>query len=106
MIPRKFFPRLETDKKGAPQRVQVQGIAKDVKVFKDGKRYLLEEAIKGDVAILRAWKVDKAGNCVFRYATRAFGGLMARAGAITIVEVSIYAIWYSKDRTNAITLSG
>jgi 3-oxoacid CoA-transferase len=66
----------------------VQGTPKDVKIFSDGRRYLLEEAIKGDVAIIRAWKVDKAGNCVFRYATRSFGGLMARAAKLTIVEVS------------------
>jgi 3-oxoacid CoA-transferase len=32
----------------------------------DGRKYLMETAITGDVAILRAWKVDKAGNCVFR----------------------------------------
>lgn len=31
-----------------------------------GRKYLMETAITGDVAILRAWKVDKAGNCVFR----------------------------------------
>lgn len=87
-IPRKFFPRSKDDKKGSPSRVQLAGIPKDVKVF-DGKRYLLEEAIKGDVAILRAWKVDKAGNCVFRLATRSFGGLMARAAKLTIVEVRL-----------------
>ena len=38
------------------------------------------------MAILRAWKVDKAGNCVFRYTTRSFGGLGARAASLTIVE--------------------
>lgn len=32
-----------------------------------GKSFLLETALTGDVAILRAWKADKAGNCVFRY---------------------------------------
>ncbi len=36
----------------------------------------------------RAWKADKAGNCVFRYTTRAFAGLCARAARLTIVEVS------------------
>ena len=45
--------------------VIIPGNKKDVKEF-DGKRYLFEPAIHGDVAILRAWKVDKAGNCVFR----------------------------------------
>jgi acyl CoA:acetate/3-ketoacid CoA transferase alpha subunit len=28
----------------------------------------METALTGDVAIIRAWKADKAGNCVFRYA--------------------------------------
>jgi 3-oxoacid CoA-transferase len=47
------------------QDVLIPGVKKDVYEF-DGKKYLLEKAIKGDVAIIRAWKVDKAGNCVFR----------------------------------------
>lgn len=84
-IPQKFAKRPAGSK--GPLVVEVQGTAKDVKIFGDGRRYLLEEAIKGDVAIIRAWKVDKAGNCVFRYATRSFGGLMARAAKLTIVEV-------------------
>lgn len=60
------IPRL-LSKKGAngEQTVLVPGVKKDVQEF-DGKRYLFEPAIKGDVAILRAWKVDKAGNCCFR----------------------------------------
>ncbi len=55
----------EKDGSGAEQTVLVPGIKKEVFEF-DDKRYLLEPAIKGDVAIVRAWKVDKAGNCVFR----------------------------------------
>lgn len=46
----------------------------------------MEEAIKGDVAILRAYKVDEAGNCQFRYTTKAFGQVMAKAATVTIVE--------------------
>ncbi|KAJ5130206.1 uncharacterized protein N7515_006245 [Penicillium bovifimosum] len=52
----------------------------------NGKTYLMEEAITGDVAILRAWKADEAGNCVFRYTTKAFGPIMAKAATLTIVE--------------------
>lgn len=33
----------------------------------NGKLYSMETAITGDVAILRAWKVDEEGNCQFRY---------------------------------------
>lgn len=32
----------------------------------NGKGYILEEAIFGDVAIVHAWKADKMGNCMFR----------------------------------------
>ncbi|KAK0648727.1 hypothetical protein B0T16DRAFT_408670 [Cercophora newfieldiana] len=51
-----------------------------------GRQFLMETALQGDVAILRAWKVDKAGNCVFRYTTKSFGPLMAKAARISIVE--------------------
>jgi 3-oxoacid CoA-transferase len=46
----------------------------------------MEPALTGDVAILRAWKADKAGNCIFRYTTKAFGPIMAKAATLTIVE--------------------
>ncbi|KAL2210244.1 succinyl-CoA:3-ketoacid-coenzyme A transferase [Sarocladium strictum] len=52
----------------------------------NGRTFLMETALPGDVAILRAWKVDTAGNCVFRYTTKAFGGIMAKAAKLTIVE--------------------
>ena len=32
----------------------------------NGRTFLMETSLAGDIAILRAWKVDKAGNCVFR----------------------------------------
>lgn len=41
------------------------GTPREVREF-GGRRYLMETALTGDVAILRAWKVDEAGNCVFR----------------------------------------
>ena len=41
------------------------GRSRETRIF-NGKSYLMETALPGDVAILRAWKVDKAGNCVFR----------------------------------------
>ncbi|ATY63379.1 coenzyme A [Cordyceps militaris] len=51
-----------------------------------GKTFLMETSLPGDVAILRAYKADKAGNCVFRYTTKAYGVLMAKAAKVTIVE--------------------
>jgi len=80
------IPQKLTKKDGeGKQETLVPGVNKDVAEF-DGKRFLFEPAIRGDVAILRAWKVDKAGNCVFRYTTRAFAGLCARAAKLSIVE--------------------
>ncbi|WYZ36025.1 hypothetical protein EsH8_X_000672 [Colletotrichum jinshuiense] len=62
-----------------------RGRTRETREF-NGKTYLMETALTGDVAILRAWKVDTAGNCVFRYTTKAFGPIMAKAATVTIVE--------------------
>ena len=58
---------------------------KDVKVF-DGKSYIMEEAIKGDYAFVKAWKADKLGNCQFRFSAANFNGAMGRNAKMTIVE--------------------
>ncbi|KAL2863117.1 3-oxoacid CoA-transferase [Aspergillus lucknowensis] len=61
------------------------GKPRETRVF-NNKKYLMETALTGDIAILRAWKADEAGNCVFRYTTKAFGPIMAKAATLTIVE--------------------
>ena len=53
----------------------------------NGKRCVLEHAIRGDVAIVKAWKGDAWGNLVFRKTSRNFNPLMAAAGKVTIAEV-------------------
>jgi 3-oxoacid CoA-transferase A subunit len=53
----------------------------------NGRTYLLEEAITGDYAFLRAWKADTFGNLVFRRAQRNYNPIMAMAARRTIVEV-------------------
>ncbi|GAB7347453.1 hypothetical protein MBLNU459_g4369t1 [Dothideomycetes sp. NU459] len=58
---------------------------RDVKVF-DGKSYVMEEAIKADYAFIKAWKADKLGNVMFRFAAQNFNGAMARNAKMTIVE--------------------
>ncbi|KAJ5905259.1 Succinyl-CoA:3-ketoacid coenzyme A transferase 1 [Penicillium subrubescens] len=58
---------------------------RDTKVF-DGKSYIMEEAIKGDYAFVKAWKADKLGNCQFRYSAANFNGAMGRNAKMTIVE--------------------
>ncbi|KAF9884119.1 hypothetical protein FE257_002291 [Aspergillus nanangensis] len=66
-------------------KVLERGKSRETRVF-NGKTYLMETALTGDVAIIRAWKADAAGNCVFRYTTKAFGPIMAKAATLTIVE--------------------
>lgn len=53
----------------------------------NSKDYLLEEAIKGDVAIIGAKKADKYGNIIFHGSTRTFGELMVYACTTNIIEV-------------------
>ena len=53
----------------------------------DGRMYILEPAIKGDFAIIKAWKADRYGNLVFRKTARNFNPMAATAGKITVVEV-------------------
>ncbi|MAI36546.1 MAG: CoA transferase subunit A [Alteromonas sp.] len=62
------------------------GEGKEVKEF-DGRPYILEHAITGDFAIVKAWKADKFGNCVFRHTAQNFNPMAATAGKITVVEV-------------------
>ncbi len=59
---------------------------KEVREF-DGKKYLLEAGIRGDFALVKAWKGDTEGNLIYRGTARNFNPLMAAAGRITIAEV-------------------
>ncbi len=59
---------------------------KEVKQF-NGRNYILEEAITGDFAIVRAWKSDRMGNLVYRDTAMNFNPEAATAGKITVVEV-------------------
>ena len=53
----------------------------------NGKEYIMEEAITGDFALVKAWKADKAGNLLFRKTARNFNEPMCKASKCTIVEV-------------------
>jgi 3-oxoacid CoA-transferase len=59
---------------------------KEVRVF-NGKKYILEESIRGDVAIVHAHKADPLGNCTFNGTALNFNSAMAKAADYTIVEV-------------------
>jgi 3-oxoacid CoA-transferase len=59
---------------------------KEMRVF-DGTEYVLEEGIRADVAIVKAWKGDKAGNLVYRKTARNFNPMIATCGDVTVAEV-------------------
>lgn len=59
---------------------------KEVRNF-DGRDYVLEKAIKGDFALVKAWKGDRFGNLIFRKTARNFNPMIATAGKITVAEV-------------------
>jgi 3-oxoadipate CoA-transferase, alpha subunit len=51
-----------------------------------GRKYLLEEALPGDVALVEAWEADRWGNLTYRSSARNFNPIMASAAALTIVQ--------------------
>ena len=59
---------------------------KEMRSF-DGRDYVLEQAIRGDVALIKAEVADRWGNLVYRKAARNFGPVMAMAARRTIVQV-------------------
>ncbi|MHA3099238.1 CoA transferase subunit A [Acinetobacter brisouii] len=59
---------------------------KEVREF-DGKEYILENSLTADVALVKAYKADKAGNLVFRKTARNFNPMCAMAGKVTVAEV-------------------
>ena len=54
----------------------------------DGKDYVLELPLRGDVALIKAHKVDPRGNLVYNKSARNFSPIMAMAADHTIVEVA------------------
>jgi 3-oxoadipate CoA-transferase alpha subunit len=53
----------------------------------DGRSYVLEYPIKGDIALIGAHAADRMGNLVYRKTARNFGPVMATAAKITIAQV-------------------
>lgn len=77
---------------GAPIKYDKQGgilIASEPRETRqfNGSNYVMEEAIRGDYALIKAWKADKKGNIIFRKTANNFNQAMAMAANTTIVEV-------------------
>jgi len=53
----------------------------------DGRHFVLERALRGDFAFIKAWKGDRLGNLIFRKTSRNFNPMMATAADRVIAEV-------------------
>lgn len=62
------------------------GEGKEVREY-NGRHYILEESLRGDFAIAKAWKADRFGNLMFRKTARNFNPVAITAGKISVVEV-------------------
>jgi 3-oxoadipate CoA-transferase, alpha subunit len=51
-----------------------------------GRQYVLERALKGDVALIEAWEADRWGNLTYRSSARNFNPIMAMAAKLTIAQ--------------------
>lgn len=58
---------------------------KPVEIF-DGEEYVQESWLRADLAIIKAWRADPAGNLMFRKTARNFNPEMATAARVTVVE--------------------
>jgi 3-oxoadipate CoA-transferase alpha subunit len=53
----------------------------------EGREYVLEYPIRADLALIKAYRADRAGNLVYRKTARNFGPIMATAATTTVVQV-------------------
>jgi 3-oxoacid CoA-transferase subunit A len=69
----------------------VRAEGKETRTFTDRlgreRQYILETALPGDFAFVKAWKGDRFGNLVFRKTARNFNAVVAAAARVTIAEV-------------------
>ena len=68
-----------------------------------GKSYVLETPIRGDAALIAAYKGDRWGNLVYRKSARNFNPVMAAAAALTVAQVSEVVDLGSLDPETVVT---
>ncbi len=76
---------------GVPAFFTATGVGTKMAVGKehreiDGRTYILEQSLPGDVALVEAWEADRWGNLTFRELGRNFNPVMAMAATLTIVQ--------------------
>jgi 3-oxoacid CoA-transferase subunit A len=82
----------EISEGGLPVRYAADGSVAKVSPKKetrdfDGRTYVLEPALVGDFALVKAWRGDRFGNLVYRHTAMNFNPMMASAARVTIAEV-------------------
>jgi 3-oxoacid CoA-transferase len=73
-------------KYNSDKTIAVTSEPRETRVF-NGRHYVMEEAITGDFALVKAWKADKSGNLIFRATARNFNPDCAKAAKVCIAEV-------------------
>jgi len=53
----------------------------------DGHEHVMERGIRAELALVKAWKGDEAGNLVYRQTARNFNPAVAMSGTVTVAEV-------------------
>ena len=84
--------RLRAGGAGIPAFFTATGYGTDIAKGKptaefDGRQYVQERWLRADIALVKAWKGDKAGNLIYRLTSRNFNPVVATAGKITVAEV-------------------
>ncbi len=87
-----FAERIRAGGAGIPAFFTPAGVGtviadgKETRVF-DGKEYVMERGLRADLALIKAYQGDKAGNLMYRKTARNFNPMMATAADFTIAEV-------------------
>ncbi len=87
-----FAERIRAGGAGIPAFFTPAGVGtviadgKETRVF-DGKEYVMEKGLRADLALIKAYRGDKAGNLIYRRTSRNFNPMMATAADFTIAEV-------------------
>ncbi|CAF1034838.1 unnamed protein product [Didymodactylos carnosus] len=71
---------------GSSKRTSIESAQREIRMY-NGRPYVLEEAITGDYALVKAFKADKSGNLIFQKTARNFNAPMCKAAKCTIAEV-------------------
>jgi 3-oxoadipate CoA-transferase alpha subunit len=93
MVPQgSFTERIRAGGAGIPAFYTPVGFGTELAEGKEVRRfcdrdYVLEHAISGDLALVRADTADRSGNLIFRYAQMNFGPVMATAAKLAVAEV-------------------